>query len=217
MAVEKTGQVTAEELFALIKKAGSKGITYSNISLKLLGTDNPPRNVADHSFKPALMTLSKSGAIEKKGSNWYVPVVGESDTSREHLELAPKASAKETHSNADDLPAVIRGLLFVPKGKGKVGSLFTQALHDLTFETRPIKFTNAVAWISQNQDGPWMPLGEVRGSRVMLDSKAPDFKAIPYSPKYIKVFVADEEGGDTGCYYQAELSEDWLAWVGSIE
>jgi hypothetical protein len=210
MAEETIKSVTVDELLTLIGNAGEEGISYPNISLQLTGKSNLPRAVADKSFKPALMTLKKMGAIVKNGSNWTVVVPVQLDGSKKI----------DTPKRVEELPASIHGLLLAPKGRGTLARLLVSALHQITVETRPIKFKNAFAWVGPTEDlssRQWVPLGELSGSRILIGESAPDFKAIPYNACYIKIFVADKAGSDEGTYYIGKLPEDWLAWVGQIE
>lgn len=210
MAEETIKSVGVDELLALISDAGEEGISYPDISLKLTGESNLPRAVADKSFKPALMTLKKSGAIVKNGTNWTVVIPVQKEGSKK--DKAPHLTP--------ELPASIQALLLAPRGRGKLARLLVPALHQVVVETRPIKFKYAFAWVGPTEDissRQWTPLGELKGSRILLGESAPDFKAIPYTASFIKIFVADKTGSDEGTYYIGKLPEDWLAWVGSLE
>jgi hypothetical protein len=198
------------ELLAAIGEAGEVGLSYSDIAFLYLGTENPPRLVAGKTFKPALMTLKRSKMIVKggvDGAHW-VAVSQEAKNSR-------AATGRKKAGN--ELPVSTAGLVFQSMGPGKIASRLVAALHRINVETRPIRFANALAWIGQNETGPWTLLGEVNGSRILLDENAPDFRALPYSTLYIKVFQASKPGSDEGCYYLAKLPENWVAWVGSLE
>lgn len=215
--------VTKAQIIAIFRDH-PEGMSYKELCKKALSDSNPTYYLCERKVKPNYMSLCNEGVLVAHGSIKDIRILVEKVKKEPvfppyHVNgeppLAPMPS-KPTNA----LNQAVLGVNFCVKKRGTIADRYLNLLHQVTFETRPLQFDNAFVWVGPTDSidsGPWFAVGQVEGNRIVLSEVAPDMKAMPYAFKYIKLFLADHSGTNEGTYYLAQLNDEWIAWVGSLD
>ncbi|MBP7118827.1 hypothetical protein KBA63_01965 [Candidatus Woesebacteria bacterium] len=216
--------VTKDQIIAIFRRHGQKGLTYNQVCQYALNNDNPPHDVCQESVKPNYMALCQSGKLVK-GEKGIRVLVGEVQKKPvvppHHVNDVPALAPIPVPKPAlNELNATVFGVNFTPVRRGKIAPMYVKLLRPVTIEAKPLRFEYAVVWVGPGKDidtSQWTVVGQVEGSRILLSDEAPDFTAWPYTLAYIKLFVADNGRTDEGIYSIAQLTPEWITWIGSLE